>query len=89
MSGSIIELTEARPLGPACFVVSWEALEKALTVLASPQKAEMVPETISALRQLQLAMLPSKLLVEILAATAWITDDTDLAGGSEGGVPMT
>ncbi len=89
MSASIIDLTQARPLGPACFVVSWEALEKALTMLAAPQKAQMVPETLPALRQLQLGMGPSKLLVEILAATAWITDDTDLAGGLAGGAPMT
>lgn len=90
MTASIITLERPnRPMGAAGFLLSWEALEQGLMLLAAPDKAPMVADTVSALRQLQFEMRPAKLLIEILAATAWITDDTCPAGGSGGGAPMT
>lgn len=65
----------ARPSSTPVFLMSWSALETALALLASPDKAAQIPIVISALRRLQSSVPPEKLLVQILSATAWLTAD--------------
>lgn len=73
---------------PGFFVASWGSLEECLTLLAgTPERGALVPEAVSALRKTQVSgEPPSKTLLRVLAATAFLTDDRPL-GGSTGG-PM-
>ena len=70
-----------RTLGPTAtsapmFLVSWAALEDALTLLAAtPELLRLVPETVSALRNSQIeGEPPNRLLLRILSATAFLSD---------------
>lgn len=58
------------------FLVSWGALEEALILLAAtPEQERLVPETVSALRKAQgTGEAPSRLLLRILCATAFLAD---------------
>ncbi len=69
--------------GSAFFMASWGALEEGLTLLAgTPERGALVPEAVSALRKAQAAgEPPSKTLLRVLAATAFLTDDRPLGGG--------
>jgi hypothetical protein len=63
---------------PAVFLVSWASLEEALTLLAAtPQQQSLVPQTVSALKKLSVDQPPSKTLLSILAATAFLADGSD------------
>ena len=65
---------------PAFFIASWQSLEEGLTLMAgTPERGRLVAETVSALRKAQAAGdPPSKLLLRVLAATAFLADDTPL-----------
>lgn len=71
-------------LDPSFFVASWVALEEGLTLLAgTPERGALVPEAVSALRKAQAAgEPPSKTLLRVLAATAFLTDDRPLGAGA-------
>jgi len=75
------------PISSPVFLVSWTALESALTLLASPAKADRIGTVISALRKTQPSVPPEKLLVQILSATAWLTSDD--TSSSDGEAPMS
>lgn len=69
------------------FIASWQSLEEGLTLLAgTPERGQLVSETVSALRKAQEAGdPPSKLLLRVLAATAFLADDRPLRS-EQGGV---
>ena len=67
--------TTDQPISSPVFLVSWASLETALSLLASPDRAEQISTIVSALRRLQPSLPPEKLLVQILSATAWLTCD--------------
>lgn len=67
------------------FLVSWEALEQGLCLLANPERASQAPVLVSALRRMQGSVPPDKLLMQILGATAWLTAD----GPPDGEASMT
>lgn len=64
----------------AFFIASWQSLEEGLTLMAgTPERGRLVAETVSALRKAQAAGdPPGKLLLRVLAATAFLSDDTPL-----------
>jgi hypothetical protein len=64
----------------AFFIASWKSLEEGLTLMAgTPERERLVPETVSALRKAQAAGdPPSKLLLRVLAATAFLADDSPI-----------
>lgn len=80
----------APPPATPVFLMSWAALEAALSLLSSPDKAGQIPTVMSALRRLQPSVPPEKLLVQILSATAWLTaDEHPLDGGPGEEASMT
>lgn len=68
------------PTGSGFFIASWKSLEEGLTLMAAtPERERMVSETVSALRKAQAAGdPPSKLLLRVLAATAFLSDDSPI-----------
>lgn len=76
---------------PAFFIASWHSLEEGLTLMAgTPERGRLVPETVSALRRAQEAGdPPSKLLLRVLAATAFLADDSPLRSELGGAGAMT
>ena len=64
----------------AFFIASWQSLEEGLILMAgTPERGRLVAETVSALRKAQAAGdPPGKLLLRVLAATAFLADDTPL-----------
>ena len=76
---------------PAFFIASWQSLEEGLTLMAgTPERGRLVAETVSALRKAQAAGdPPSKLLLRVLAATAFLADDSPLRTEMEGVGAMT
>jgi hypothetical protein len=82
--GSTLTNLRDAPLNkePDVFVASWRSLEEGLTLLAgTPERGQLVSEAVSALRKSQAAGEPSsKILLRILAATAFLTDDRPLGG---------
>jgi len=80
-----------RSESPAFFIASWQSLEEGLILLAgTPERAQLVTETVSALRKSQAAGdPPSKLLLRILAATAFLADDRPLRSEPTGAGAMT
>lgn len=76
------KLTPSPDPAPGFFVASWGSLEECLTLLAGrPERGAMVPEAVSALRKTQVSgEPPSKTLLRVLAATAFLTDDRPLGG---------
>jgi hypothetical protein len=83
----------ARPRAEASafFIASWQSLEEGLTLLAgTPERGLLVTEAVSALKKSQAAGdPPSKLLLRVLAATAFLADDRPLHTGRRGGGAMT
>jgi hypothetical protein len=73
------------------FIASWQSLEESLTLLAgTPERGDLVSETVSALKKSQAAGdPPSKLLLRVLAATAFLADDRPLRSELEGVGAMT
>jgi len=67
---------------PTIFMASWGSLEECLTLLAgTPERGALVPEAVSALRKAQASgEAPSRILLRVLAATAFLTDDRPLGG---------
>lgn len=80
-----------RPETPGFFIASWQSLEESLTLLAgTPERGQLVSETVSALKKSQAAGdPPSKLLLRVLAATAFLADDRPLRGDRGGAGAMT
>ena len=72
---------------PGFFIASWQSLEEGLVLLAgTPERGQLVSETVSALKKSQAAGdPPSKLLLRVLAATAFLADDRPLRT-EQGGV---
>ncbi len=80
----------AKPtLSTPVFLVSWDALENGLILLANPDRADQVATVVSALRRLQSSTPADKLLVQILGATAWLTSDEPLEPWESGEASMT
>lgn len=73
------------------FIASWQSLEEALVLLAgTPERGQLVSETVSALRKAQTAGdPPPRLLLRVLAATAFLSDDRPLRTEQEGAGAMT
>ncbi|WP_425995058.1 hypothetical protein [Caulobacter sp. DWR1-3-2b1] len=73
------------------FIASWQSLEEGLILLAgTPERGQLVSETVSALRKSQTAGdPPSKLLLRVLAATAFLADDRPLRHEQGGAGAMT
>lgn len=81
MSDNIYKTRPSDPCpGSAFFIASWKSLEEGLTLMAgTPERERLVPETVSALRKAQAAGdPPSKLLLRVLAATAFLSDDSPI-----------
>lgn len=75
----------------AVFLLSWQALEDGLTMIAAtPELEGLVPETISALRKAQASGdSPSRLLLRILCATAYLANGSADLGALSGDGAMT
>ncbi len=76
------KLNPERLENPGFFLASWGSLEECLTLLAgTPERGALVSEAVSALRKTQASgEAPSKTLLRVLAATAFLTDDRPLSG---------
>ena len=76
---------------PGFFIASWQSLEEGLILLAgTPERGRLVSETVAALRKSQMAGdPPSRLLLRVLAATAFLADDRPLQNEPEGAGAMT
>lgn len=66
------------------FLVSWEAVEQALSLLAAPTKASMVPEAVRAVKLQCDGQSPNRTMLAILSLSAWLVDDGPNYGGAGG-----
>ena len=57
-------------------MVHWSDLETAWRMLASPDKQDHIEQTLSAVQTLNKTAGPEKAVFTMIAATAWLTDDT-------------
>ncbi len=57
-------------------LVHWTDLEAAWRMLASPEKQAQITETLNAVQTLNQSVGPEKAVFTMIAATAWLTDDT-------------
>ncbi len=57
-------------------LVHWSDLETAWRMLASPEKQAQITETLNAVQTLNKSVGPEKAVFTMIAATAWLTDDT-------------
>ena len=57
-------------------MVHWSDLEIAWRMLASPDKQAKIEETLNAVQTLNKSVGPEKAVFTMIAATAWLTDDT-------------
>lgn len=57
-------------------LMRWSDLENAWRMLASPEKQLHVEETLRAVRALSQTARPDKAVFTMIAATAWLTDDS-------------
>lgn len=75
-------LASSQRANSSFFVASWGSLEECLTLLAgTPERGALVPDAVSALRKAQASgESPSRTLLRVLAATAFLTDDRPLHG---------
>lgn len=80
-----------RPESSGFFIASWQSLEEGLILLAgTPERGQLVAETVSALKKSQASGdPPSKLLLRVLAATAFLADDRPLRSEQGGAGAMT
>ena len=80
-----------RPEASGFFIASWQSLEEGLILLAgTPERGQLVSETVSALKKSQAeGDPPSKLLLRVLAATAFLADDRPLRSEQGGAGAMT
>ncbi len=62
-------------------LVHWSDLETAWRMLASPEKQNQIAETLNAVQTLNKSVGPEKAVFTMIAATAWLTDDTAPADG--------
>ena len=61
-------------------LVHWSDLETAWRMLASPEKQAQITETLNAVQMLNKNVGPEKAVFTMIAATAWLTDDTPADG---------
>lgn len=73
-----------KPLNPNdyYFQLSWNDLENAWRMLASPEKFMEIDPLIQSLKTLNRECGPEKAAFHMVAATAWLTDDG--AGSQDG-----
>jgi len=57
-------------------MVHWSDLETAWRMLASPDKQDHIEQTLNAVRTITTSAGPEKAVFTMIAATAWLTDDT-------------
>ena len=70
-------------------MVHWSDLETAWRMLASPEKQTQITETLNAVQTLNKSVGPEKAVFTMIAATAWLTDDTiDMNTASPGEVDL-
>lgn len=72
------------------FLVSWTALEEALSLLAAtPEQSRLAPDLVSALRKAQSdGETPGRLLLSILSAAIFLADAQASPGASLEGASM-
>ncbi len=76
-----------KPLTPNSpyLLVHWSDLETAWRMLASPEKQDQIRQTLDTVQALNTKVGPEKAVFTMIAATAWLTDDTpDQPLSSEG-----
>ena len=61
---------------PPYLLVHWSDLETAWRMLASPEKQDQIKQTLDTVRMLNTKVGPEKAVFTMIAATAWLTDDT-------------
>lgn len=69
------------PPYPQSVTMQWAHIETALKYLAVPEKAHLISETLSAIRQ-EYQTTPEKLVFTLISACAWLTDETASMAGS-------
>lgn len=73
------------------FLVTWQSLEEALVMIAnSPEQERLAPDIVSGLRKAQeMGDSPSRLLLRILCAAAFVADGSADAGNLPKGAAVT
>lgn len=61
---------------PPHFLIRWQDLESAWRMLTAPDKQDRIDDTLATLRALSVSTSPEKVAFTLIAATAWLTDDT-------------
>lgn len=69
-------LPSPQPDLPPHLVIRWQDLESAWRMLTAPDKQDRIDDTLATLQALSLGASPGKLAFTLIAATAWLTDDT-------------
>ncbi|BEV13154.1 hypothetical protein ATDW_36500 (plasmid) [Asticcacaulis sp. DW145] len=57
------------------FMIRWDELEMAWRMLATPDKLHRVEDTLETVMTLERMYGPEKAVFNMVAATAWLTDD--------------
>jgi hypothetical protein len=68
-------MTQAYFSSEPYFLIHWQDLEAAWRMLAAPGKQDEIVETLKAVQSLSLSNGSEKIVFNIIAATAWLTDD--------------
>ncbi|WKL58317.1 hypothetical protein Q1W73_04875 [Asticcacaulis sp. ZE23SCel15] len=68
-------MTQAYFSSEPYFLIHWQDLEGAWRMLAAPDKQDEIVETLKAVQSLSLSNGSEKIVFNIIAATAWLTDD--------------
>lgn len=61
-------------------IISFDELLLAWAALASPEKQHLIDDTISTLKALNATTVPARTVFSMVAATAWLTADGEVAG---------
>lgn len=58
-------------------IISYQELETAWTMMAAPHKQRHIKDTLEAIQDLHNSSGPSKAVLTMVAATAWLMEDGD------------
>lgn len=56
-------------------IITYQELEMAWRMLASPEKLDQITDTLDSVRQLNRSYGPEKAIFTMVSATAWLTQD--------------
>ncbi|WP_235075795.1 hypothetical protein [Asticcacaulis sp. AC460] len=56
-------------------IITYQELEMAWRMLASPEKLDQITDTLNSVRQLNQSYGPEKAIFTMVSATAWLTQD--------------